>query len=60
MDHDKWIALEGRLRAIEGNDLTNPVLVVEGCLVPNNIVSKEFRVSDFVKYTKRECLKTYL
>jgi hypothetical protein len=31
----KWIALEERLRVIEGNDLTDPVLVVEGCLVPN-------------------------
>jgi hypothetical protein len=54
------VALEERLRVIEENDLTDPVLVVEGCLVPNIMVSKEFRVSDFVKYTKRECLNTYL
>jgi len=50
--YDKWIALEERLRTVEGNDLFDPIRVVEVCLVPNIVIPKEFRVLEFVKYTK--------
>jgi hypothetical protein len=50
--YDKWIALEERLRAVEGNDLFDPIRAVEVCLVPNIVIPKEFRVLEFVKYTR--------
>jgi hypothetical protein len=40
MDHDKWVALEERLRVVERNNLTNPVLAAEVCLVPKNYGSE--------------------
>ena len=48
------------MRVAEGNNLTNLVLVAEVCLVPNIMVPKEFRVLDFVKYTRLECLNIHL
>ena len=54
MDHDKWVVLEERLKAIEGNNLTDLVLAAEVCLVPNVMVLKEFKVLDFIKYTELE------
>ena len=60
MYHDKSVAIKERLRAIEGNNLTELVLTTEVCLVPNIVVSKEFRVLDFVKYSGLECLNTHL
>jgi hypothetical protein len=41
-----------RLRAVEENDLFEPVQAAEVCLVPNIVVLKKFRVSDFIKYTR--------
>jgi hypothetical protein len=38
MKYDKWITLEKRLRAVEENDLFDPVQAVEVCLVPNIVV----------------------
>ena len=58
--YDKWTALEERLRAVEGNDLFDPIRAVEVCLVPNIVIPKKFRVPEFVKYTGMECPKTYL
>jgi hypothetical protein len=60
MGHDKWVGLEERLRTVEGNNLIHHVIAVKVCLVPNMVVSKEFRVSDFVKYTRLECPYTHL
>jgi len=57
---NKISALEERLRAVEGNNLIHPVIAAEVCLVPNIVVPKEFRVPDFVKYTRLECPYTYL
>jgi hypothetical protein len=59
VNHDKWV-LERRLRAIEGNNLIDLVLVVKICLVQNIVMPKEFRMLDFIKYTKLECHNTYL
>jgi len=36
------------------------VITAELCLVPNIVVLKEFRVSDFIKYTGLECPYTHL
>jgi len=58
--HSKWVALKERLRAVEENNLIHPMIVVEVCLVPNIVVPKEFRVSDFIKYTRLECPYTHL
>jgi hypothetical protein len=58
--HDKWVALEERLRAVEGNNLIHPVIVAKVCLVPNIMMPKEFRVLDFIKYTGQECPYTHL
>jgi hypothetical protein len=48
---DKWVALEQRLMAFEGSNLYDYIKVVEMCLVPNIVISKKFRVPEFVKYT---------
>jgi hypothetical protein len=48
------------LRAVEGNNLIHPVIAAELCLVPHIVVLKEFRVSDFIKYTRLECPYTHL
>jgi hypothetical protein len=58
--YDKWTTLEERLRVVEGNDLFDLVRVTEVCLVPNIVILKKFRVPEFVKYTRMECLKTHL
>jgi hypothetical protein len=29
MSHDKWVSLEERLRAVEGNNLIHPVIAAE-------------------------------
>ena len=55
--YDKWTALEERLRAVEGNDLFDPIRAAEVCLVPNIVIPKKFRVLEFVKYTRMECPK---
>jgi len=51
INQDKMAALEARIRAIEGVDLYDPVQVAEMCLVPNVVLSKKFRVPEFIKYT---------
>ena len=48
---EKWDALEERVRAVEGNNLYDPVKAAEMCLVPNIVIPKKFRVPEFVKYT---------
>jgi hypothetical protein len=40
---DRWATLEERLRVIEGNDLFNPIQVVEVYLEPNIVVPKKFK-----------------
>ena len=55
-----WVALEERLRAVEGNNLIQHVIAADVCLVLNIMVLKEFRVSDFVKYIGLECPYTHL
>ena len=57
---DKWAALEQRLMAFEGSSLHDHIKVVEMCLVPNVIIPKNFRVSEFVKYTRTQCPITHL
>jgi hypothetical protein len=60
MKYNKLFAIEERLRAYEGNDLFNPIRGAKICLVPNIMVPKDFRVSDFIKYTRLEFLNTHL
>jgi hypothetical protein len=50
INYDKWSVIKKRLRAVEVNDMTDPVRVAEVCLVPHIMVVKEFRVLDFIKY----------
>ena len=57
---DKWVACEERLRVIKGFIVYDLVRVVEICLVQNVVVSNKFKVTEFVKYTVMECLKTHL
>jgi hypothetical protein len=59
-DHDKWVALEERLRAIKEKNLIDPMIAFEVCLVPNIVVPKKFKVLDFIKYTGLECPNTHL
>jgi len=51
IDQDKIQALEARIKVIEEVDLYDPVRAVETCLVPNVVVPKKFRVSEFIKYS---------
>jgi hypothetical protein len=37
--------------AFEGSTLLDYIKVAEMCLVPNIVISKKFRVPEFVKYT---------
>lgn len=60
INHDKWSAIEEKLRAVEKNDLFDPFWAAEICLVLNIVVPKDFRVSDFIKYTGIECPNTHL
>jgi hypothetical protein len=46
MNHDKLFALENKLSVVEENDWYNPIRAPEIYLVP-----KDFKVTDFVKYT---------
>jgi hypothetical protein len=59
-DLEKWIALEERIRAVKGNHLCDLVKAVNMCLVPNVVIPKKFRVSEFIKYTGTQCLVTHL
>jgi hypothetical protein len=60
IDQDKMAALEARIRAIEGVDLYDPIRATKMCLVPNVVVPKKFRVSEFIKYTRTQCPITHL
>ena len=42
IDQDKMVALEARIRAIEGVDLYDLVQAVEMCVVPNVVALKKF------------------
>ncbi|XP_073262693.1 uncharacterized protein [Populus alba] len=57
---DKMVALEARIRAIEGVDLYDPVRASEMCLVPNVVVPKKFCVPEFIKYARTQCPMTHL
>jgi hypothetical protein len=57
---NKLVALEQRLRALEGIRLYDPIKAVEMCLVPNIVIPKKFRVPEFVKYTGTQCPITHL
>jgi len=57
---EKWVALEERVRAVEGNNLYDPVKAAKMCLVPNIVIPKKFRVPEFVKYTGTQCPVTHL
>jgi len=57
---DKWVALEQRLIACEGSSLHDHIKASEMCLVPNVVIPKKFRVLEFVKYTRTQCLVTHL
>lgn len=52
---DKLVALEERLRAVKRFDIFDLVKVAEICLVLNIVLLKEFRISEFIKYTRMEC-----
>lgn len=52
--------LEDRLRTIEGAKHLGPVLPTEICLVPDLVVSKDFRVPDFEKYNGTSCPRAHL
>ena len=58
--HDKWVTLEERSRAVEGNNMIHPVITAEFCLVPSIVVPKEFRLPNIVKYTGLECPYAHL
>jgi len=60
IDQDKMVALEARIRAIEGVDLYDPLRAAEICLVPNVVVPKKFQVPEFIKYTGTQCPITHL
>jgi len=60
VNYDKLYALEEILRAVEGNDWFDPMRAAEVCLVPNIIVQKNFRIPEFIKYTRLECPNTHL
>jgi len=47
---EKLATLEERIRAIEGNNMYDPVKVVEMRLVPNVIILKMFKVLKFQIY----------
>jgi len=57
---NKLVALEQRLRALEGIRLYDPRKAAEMCLVPNIVIPKNFRVPEFVKYTGTQCPITHL
>jgi hypothetical protein len=52
--------LEERLKAVEGNDWFDSIRATEVCLVQNIVVPKDFRISNFIKYTGLECPNTHL
>jgi len=60
VNYNKLSALEERLRAVEGNDWFDPMRATEVCLVPNIIIPKNFRILEFIKYTRLECPNTHL
>ena len=51
LDQEKIVALEARIKVIEGVDLYDPVQVAEMCLVLNVLVPKKFCVPKFIKYS---------
>jgi hypothetical protein len=57
---NKLVALEQRLRALEGIHLYDPIKAVEMCLVPNIVIPKNFTVLEFVKYIGTQCPVTHL
>jgi hypothetical protein len=60
LDQEKIAAQEARIKVIEGVDLYDPVRATEMCLVPNVVVSKKFRVPEFIKYSGTQCPMTHL
>jgi hypothetical protein len=60
LDQEKIAAQEARIKVIEGVDLYDLVRATEMCLVPNVVVSKKFRVPEFIKYSGTQCPMTHL
>jgi hypothetical protein len=57
---NKLVALEQRLRAFEGIRLYDPIKDAEMCLVPNIVIPKKFKMSEFIKYTGTQYPITHL
>ena len=51
---DKWTVWEEKL-SVKGFCIYNLVRATKICLVPDIVVPKKFRVSEFVKYVELEC-----
>jgi len=60
LNQEKIATLEARIKVIKGVDLYDPVQAAEMCLVPNVVVSKKFRVPEFIKYSGTQCPMTHL
>jgi hypothetical protein len=60
IDQNKMVALEARIRVIKGVDLYDLVRAIEMCLVPNMVISKKFRVLEFIKYSGTQCSMTHI
>jgi hypothetical protein len=48
------------LRVIEGFDFYDSIIAVEICLMPYVVITKKFKVLEFVKYMGLECPNTHL
>jgi hypothetical protein len=48
------------MRAFKGTSLHDHIKVVETCLVPNVIIPENFRMLEFIKYTRTSCHVTHL
>jgi len=60
IDLDKMMALEARIRVIEGVDVYDLVQAAKMCLVPTMVVLKKFHVPEFIKYSGTQCPMTHL
>jgi len=60
IDQNKMVALEARIRVIKGVDLYDLVRAIKMCLVPNMVISKKFRVLEFIKYSGTQCSMTHI
>jgi len=49
---EKLVALEEKMMTVARTNLYDPIKAVEMCLMPNVVISKKFRVPEFIKYTR--------